>query len=352
MTFLLVACLLQAPEPTIDDRIAAFVKGDAAARAELVKLGIFAIRPLQKARKQSPEKIDALVYDLKKAAAHPQDSWVIADLANKVRFKFQGELREANFVVLLDRQGPQVFLDAWKQEDVKTPRVDINVEDRPVREIFDQICAQTGLDYAVFHNVVVIGTPERLWPPGPPPAPKPLTAEETARARALVEKLKDEAIDVRESATRALFGMGVSILPILDEQAKRGEGDLGARCAAVASRLRKPSKGVFGPSGFERQKRSADQEALFESMKDRTVTWRFKDLSSSYVGGLLTGLVEVPVQIPKEWGDLPFSIGLDKVRSLDLFCLVAQSKGLDFVFRDGGFRLEPQERIEEFLLAR
>src|SRR6185503_7178942 len=66
---LLIALLAQTP---VDDHIAAFVKGDAAARAELVKLGAYAIRPLQKAREKAPEKIDALVFDLKKAAAFPQ----------------------------------------------------------------------------------------------------------------------------------------------------------------------------------------------------------------------------------------------------------------------------------------
>jgi len=84
---MLLIALLQAPaaqDVHIEDRIAAYLKGDDAARTELLKLGVFAIRPLQKARDKGAQKIDALVLELKKAAMHPKDSEVWRKIESKV----------------------------------------------------------------------------------------------------------------------------------------------------------------------------------------------------------------------------------------------------------------------------
>src|SRR5262245_31706274 len=86
MTAMLLTLLMQsAPQDSaLDERIIAFVRGDVAAQDSLLKLGAFAIRPLQKARGKSPEKIDALISKLKSSAMFPIESAVINSLGQRV----------------------------------------------------------------------------------------------------------------------------------------------------------------------------------------------------------------------------------------------------------------------------
>jgi hypothetical protein len=76
VTALLLAVFMQAPprDSSIQDRIEAFLEGDAAAREDLLKWGRLSIPPLREARDKAPEKIDALVFELKRGLAYPKDS--------------------------------------------------------------------------------------------------------------------------------------------------------------------------------------------------------------------------------------------------------------------------------------
>jgi hypothetical protein len=168
MVLLMIACLIQAP--SLDDRIDAFLKGDAAARGELMKLGASAIRPLLKARDKGPDKIDALVLELKKGVAYPPDSKLPRHLEGNVKIP-------ATTITLSDdpeyapiqwgdaRRGIEaaIVVLPFKAAELKSTTADVRASDRPAREILDQLCRQTGLDYGYFHNAVVIGPPERLW---------------------------------------------------------------------------------------------------------------------------------------------------------------------------------------------
>jgi hypothetical protein len=152
-------------EKPIEERIEAFLKGDAAAREGLVKLGAFAIRPLQKARDKGPEKIDALVLELKKGAAYPKDSAGMDKLESKVETKMDKiALRDAVAQIQEATRLP-LFCDKFEAADLKSD--ELTLEPGTVREVLDQICRQTGLDYGFFHNQVVLAKPDRLWHSGP-----------------------------------------------------------------------------------------------------------------------------------------------------------------------------------------
>ncbi|HZL72908.1 MAG TPA: hypothetical protein VFC86_10630, partial [Planctomycetota bacterium] len=73
MSWVLLVALVQAPaqDPSIERHIEAFLKGDQEARAELLKRGVTSIRPLLKARVGYLSKIDALLFEIKAAAAYP-----------------------------------------------------------------------------------------------------------------------------------------------------------------------------------------------------------------------------------------------------------------------------------------
>jgi hypothetical protein len=173
MITLVALAMLQAPaqEPTVDERIAAFLRGDAAARESLVKLGAFAIRPLQKARDKGPVKIDALVLELKRAASYPRDSGGAEKFESKVEAKMDKvKLRDA-VAHLQEATRPPRFCDTFDAKDLKSD--ELTIEPGTAREVLDRICRQTGLDHGFFPNHVVLGKPERPWPPGPEEKSRP-----------------------------------------------------------------------------------------------------------------------------------------------------------------------------------
>src|SRR5688572_24072053 len=85
MTWIIAAVLMQSP--TLEDRVDAFLRGDAGAREALLKIGTPALRPLQKAHDKSPEKIGNLVFDIKKGAAYPKESKIIERIESKVEIR-------------------------------------------------------------------------------------------------------------------------------------------------------------------------------------------------------------------------------------------------------------------------
>ena len=352
MTILIALALLQSPpahEP-IDDHIAAFLKGDSAARSELAKLGAFAIRPLRSARDKNPGKVDALILELKKAAAHPKDTVVVEMLGAKVRFVQEWELQGWNLADIREKSHLQVFLDSSAQGDVKPAKAAIKVEDGPAHAVFDQIFAQTGLDYGIFHNVVVIGKPERLWPPGPPAQGRALKAEEVARARELVEQLDDETIETREAATRDLLKLGPGVVAVLEACLGRKEPEIVARCQSMIESLRRIPRGAYGPPAAERQKLSGEDDSIFNLMKIKTYPKiRLREVPLSGFADILLGSKDVPFRFEGKSGGGALSLDSEGMTLMDLWCLMTQSIGADFVIREGTVVIDFRDNIEKLL---
>lgn len=168
MPILLLAVLQSAPAQDADvgARIDAFVKGDAKAREALVKMGAPAIRPLLKARDRSPDLVEGLLAELRKAAAYPKDSPVAEALEKNLTCKFQkfDHVKAVDFLKAMGRFA--VHFDGFDDKDLKAREVTVELSNATGREALDRICRQTGLDYGYFHNVLIIGKPERLWPEG------------------------------------------------------------------------------------------------------------------------------------------------------------------------------------------
>ncbi|HEU4338672.1 MAG TPA: STN domain-containing protein [Planctomycetota bacterium] len=163
---LMFVLLVQAQEPTLEDRIAAFAKGDAAAREALLKHGVGAILALHKARDKAPEKIDALVFEIKKAAAYPKDTKAPDSLDVKCKLQMSNQSPADVIAYLREFTGANLICDRFDPADLKAAKVDLAIDDVPMRQALDQLCRVTGLDYGFFHNVIVVGKPERLWPAG------------------------------------------------------------------------------------------------------------------------------------------------------------------------------------------
>ena len=161
--FLLVP-FLQVQDRDIQKLVQDFVGGEEKARKELVGLGLRAIRPLLEARDLKPDKIDPLLLELKKAAAYPRGSQLLKKLEDKIDVKIEAEPFGAAVFASFRSAGIPVFIGRIDAGELKAREVSLNLKGVPAREALDQICRLTGLDYAFFHNHVVLGTPGKLWP--------------------------------------------------------------------------------------------------------------------------------------------------------------------------------------------
>jgi hypothetical protein len=349
LNLILVLALLQSPEPTIDDRIAAFVKGDATARAELEKLGVYAIRPLQKARDRAPEKIDAFVLELKRSAL-PGSEEVFAFLdvhANvpgaRAAFDDLGRLK-GDFSLHL--RFPVVFLPV-AAGDLKSKEAAMTIEDRPLREALDQFCAQTGLDYAVFNRALVVGPPDRLWPSGLPPRTNPLTDAELARARTLAEALGAEAIVERDAAMVELKRLGVGAVEILETRLAKAEAEVAHRCRALIRDLKAPPPLPLGPPLAARQKLARADLAILDRLRqERLAKFRLNGVPMPSAANLALGSAPIRIRFPDRAATfvIPHLNGTGLTR-LELLTLVAWAARCDFAIANGEIVFDAPEAL-------
>jgi len=224
MTVMILALLIQAQTPTIDERIAKFVQGDAAAREALIKLGAAAIRPLQGARDKAPDKIDELVFELKKAAAYPKETKAPASLEAKCSLEIKNSDVRGALAYLQETCGVPLVCDRIEPADLKSKEVSVVSTDAPVCSALDLMCRQTGLDYGFFHNVVVIAKPERLWPGGkstpvfgPPGAERQHRSSEEEKVMGQLRSMKvsldfqNQSVKDSTDYMREFSGVGIEI---------------------------------------------------------------------------------------------------------------------------------------------
>ena len=355
MIAIILLGLLQAPaaqETPIEDRIAAFLKGDDAARKELLKLSAYAIRPLQKARDKGPEKIDALVFELKKVAADSRGAGAAESLG---RQPWSLELTDATLDTAITALGPlqklaglRFYVDPVEPPDPKASKITLKPS-TTAREILDQICRQAGLDYGFFHNSIVIGRPDRLWPSGPPAKPPELRGEPLAQAKALVEKLNDDAIEARESAMAELLKLGPSVLPVLEANSKRKEAEIVARCSALIQQLQPRPRGAYGPSGAERQKKTPDEEKALKQIQVMRMSLNFDKSTLEDMVSFLKEFSGIPIELRGDAGKQVYSIQARDQAMFDLLSLITQSRDLDFAIKDGKVVIDTREAIDKMI---
>ena len=338
MIALLLAALVQNPPDSLDARIDAFLKGDAAARAELVKLGAYAIRPLQRAEGKNPKVVDALVYELKLAAAYPQWPEIAA------RLDYEATPTGGGMAVewapsLVRNLGLPAFADEIDFGKLKAKTFDVRLTGVSLWLILDDICRQTGLEWGLFHHHVVIGHPDRLWPSGPPVKIVDLTEEAVARAKKLVERLADESIEVRESASKELMAMGPAVVKLLESNLARREGEIAARCATIVENLRVTPKGKFGKSGADRQDLSGEDEKLSDRLRAFKATVNFDKQTLRQIAEHFAKVDGLPIDVDAAVPDKPVSVSFKASHVHDILALITQSQGLDFTIRNGRIRI-------------
>ena len=344
MIALLLLALLQ--DRPVEATIEAFLKGEKAARAELVRQGPWAILPLQKARAKSPDKIDALVHELKKAAAYPEPKDFEGEYKNEGVLS-AGEERELTFSSLnmfAEMGRCAFFVDTFDPARLKATKVTLE-EIRSVMQAVREICKQTGLDYGYFHNHIVLALPERLWPSGPPPKVAALAGDDLKKAKALVERLNDKAEAKRDEAQRDLFKLGPGVIAFLESQLKRKESEIVDRCKAILARLR-PRVGTFGAPAFVRQDLGEPDGKVLRRL-DRKLAGHGWHVNVPLEKVASNFLKEYSLTIELgEHKDRTISIGLAG-RVEDFLSLTTQCLGLDFAIQGGNVVIDTPAAIEK-----
>lgn len=354
MMWLALVALIQAPgqETPIEERIESCLTGDEAARKELLAMGAYAIRPLQGARDKNPEKVDLLLRELKRGATYPKE-FQLADKfrGRRIMVTDGGIELKPFFLKSFCEGGVPIFLDPFDPSKLKSVKFTLEKVDSPLG-VIEEICTQMGLDYGFFHNAVVLGFPDRLWPSGPPVKVPDLGSADLARAKELVEKLGDELIVIRESAMKDLFNLGWGVAPILEANRSRKEGEIASRCATLIDRLKPRLQGSYGPTGAERQSLSRDDDDLIKKLFAVRVSVDFKARPVREIIRSLSQSSSIPMDTGSVPADKLSSIHLQDHQIHAILALVTQSQGFDFTIRDGQVHVDSREVVERKLKER
>ncbi|HEU4338674.1 MAG TPA: hypothetical protein VFS19_01285 [Planctomycetota bacterium] len=341
MIAILLLALLQ--DRPVEASIEAFLKGDAAAKAEIVKLGAYAIRPLQKAREKAPEKINALVFELKKAAASPAPDRFDADF-NGTR-GISGSLHP-RVINALARDLVPCFLDSFDPARLKS--TGFRATGTSVLELMEAVCTQTGLDFGYFHNSIILAHPDRLWPSLGAPDKGELKGASLERAKALVEKLGDEMLGAREEASRDLLNLGRGVVPVLQAQLQRSEAEIVARCRSLLSELL-PKEGAFGPPAACRQALDDAGRALLKKLSGSKVNLRVDGQNMGRIVEILNASQTVKLGIQAEAAKRTITFEVWNMPVMDLLSLVTQTQDLDFMIQGDGVFIDDREAIHKLV---
>jgi hypothetical protein len=349
MIALSLLILLQQPaeEFPMDDRIAAFLKGDETARAELILQGAYAIRPLQNVRDRNPERVQGLLREIKKAVAYPtpvpqpespRSSMVLS-------LKFDGRSDLSPLVRILCSMEIHCYSD--RIDGARLPKSQIIAKGQGI-EIFEEICRQTGLDYGYFHGTIVVGMPERLWPVREVKSTELDDAGRT-KARNLIEQLGNEAIEIRERATRELIQLGTGVVSLLRDHLDRDDAEIVSRCAAILKRMTAPGV-AFGPSASLRQKLSEENQAVLDRLRAKAPPMRFENAKLSDIAAHVTKQQGVAIDMAPAFGAREVTIYTTPKQTLiDLLSLITQSWDLDFMIQDRKVLIDMRDRIEKLV---
>lgn len=348
MITLLLLLLQAAPAPrTIEDAVAAFADGDATARDEILKAGAASILTLRKIRDRAPDRVQALLYDLKKtsagASAKPlidamEENWSIA--SEEILFPAAIDALGTGIPVLFD---PTLFRTHFQKT------VTLNLKGLR-REAFDSFCRQTGLDYGFFFGVVLIAEPGRLWPAGPPARSTPLTAGESESAVAQIARLSANEVEERDQAYAALKKLGTGVIPLLEKGAAGGDVETRARCLELIRQLKgPPPAGVFHEPAAARQRLAGAEEEVRASLLLHQISFKVMDIVLEGALKLMLQPRNIAVQPAPSTRTVRLTLDCQNQTSWAVIALATQTCGFDFLIVDGALVVDTRTEIERRL---
>jgi hypothetical protein len=344
-------------EDLLPDRIEAFTKGDDAVRPAILKAGAEAILLLRDVRERAPARVDPLIFEIKKAVAGPGESRTADSLEAK------GTLRpepgtdpdvKYPFYAVCDQiaqQVPLIFDPILLKADSNAHcPVSLRAKEGRLRDLLDECCRESGLDWCMIFGRPLVSTPERLWPERPPTAAPPLPVEQTLRARRWIEVFKSDDLEERSEATKALKALGRGALPILRGELHHKDPEVVARIKGVISFLDPPRKqGLFHIPGADRQILEGADADFRASLKSRKSSFNAAQLGFDGFLGLLLGPLQVPFTTSRTAREARMSVQMHNVELWAILGVVSQANGCDFLIQNGTLRFGTEAEVEQEL---
>jgi len=349
----LLMLLLQAdpPQRSIEDAVAAFAKGEAAAREEVLKAGVSSILTLRKVRSLAPANVDALIFEIKTTA----DMRPTKDVLGALEGVRSLELGEIGFDVAVNdlMEGLPLVFDPPLFRTHFTRHVTVNLKDQSRRRILEEICRQMGLDYGFFYGVILVAEPGRLWPPAPlRPRVTTLTPEESARAAQLIERLGHDEFQVREEAQAELKKLGKDVVPLLKKGAEGEDAERRARCNALVRVLTEPPPGAaFHLPAAARQELAGADEELRKRLTGDMISFKVSDIVLHGALRLMLQPRQIPHQLSPALMNPRLTLDCQNQTAWTLLALATHSCGCDFMIQDGKLVIDTREEIERRVAA-
>lgn len=349
---LLLLLLQAAPPPrSLDEAVAAFAKGEAAARGEILKAGLASILALRKVRPQSPETVDALLYEIKTQA----DGVPAKELLAALEATRSMEVGEVAFEVAVDdlSNGLPLVFDPALFRTHYGRLVTLNLKECSRRRILDSLCRQAGLDYGFFYGVVLIAEPGRLWPAAwTPPRAAPLSAEESDRAATLIQRLGSDEYQDREEAQSSLKKLGTAVIPLLEKGAEGEDAERRSRCSALVRALTEaPPQAAFHRPGASRQKLTGEDEELRKRLQSDMVSFKVADIALEGAMRLMLQPRQIPFQLSPALLRARVTLDVQNHSAWTLLAVATHHCGFDFMIQDGKVVIDSRDAIQRRLAA-
>jgi hypothetical protein len=210
----------------------------------------------------------------------------------------------------------------------------------------DIVCRSAGLDWSLCYGIVLLSTPERLWPDAPRKF-RELSEKELEEARTLVERLNSDVMDERDGASAELVRLGAGVLPVLEANTHRSEAEVATRCQAMAAELRRPPRqATFRVPAAERQ-REKDVKAIAR-LREHQTCMSIQGLGLAQCFKFLVGQVKgVDVAIADGVGQKRVSFHTRGITLWAILSILCHVHDCDFMFAPGGILIDTRERIEK-----
>lgn len=340
---ILLLALLQSDE-SIREKTLRLAQDPGANRAEILKLGPAAIRPLLEA---GVPDLDDVLLELRYGAEGREPR---AKLAQRLTMRVKGMKADHLVRFLSSTAGTPILVDPGIRASVESKLATIDLINAPLEEGVNAAAAQAGLVIGYRRGAIVLSSPDRLWA-WPPEKPRVLDESAVARLKEHVARLAADGLDVRDQAARAILDTGESAIPHLEEASKAAEGDHKTRIRELVLRLRARSAPPALVEGLaiESQSLTDAGKTVLKALCEKKASLDVENLPLGAGIKLLLAQIDVNGDADPSADKVKLSCDLKDLRAIDALYWATVPLGFDVCFKDGKVWVDTRAAVAKLL---